>query len=197
MKRKTFTTFDIAKLCDVYPTTVANWIDEGKLNAFSTPGGHRRVNGKDLLKFLKKYKMPVPEELLAQKSGFKKKILIVDDDPKVLRSITEVLKKKRGKDKIYTAVDGFEAGQAVIEFGPDLVILDIMLPGINGFKVCENIREKNKKVKIIAVTGYDTEENKNKILAAGADAYFPKPLKINELLMCMHDLLKVSQESNK
>lgn len=197
MERKTFSTFDIAKLCDVYPTTVANWIDEGKLNAFSTPGGHRRVNGRDLLEFLKKHKMPVPDELLPQKSSSRKKILIVDDDPRILKSIATILKKKRGKDKVYTAADGFEAGQAIIKFEPDLVILDIMLPGLNGFKVCESIRQKNKQIKIIAITGYDTEENKNKILSAGADAYFSKPLEIQKLLRCMHGLLSKLEVSKK
>jgi len=79
---KTYTTFYISKICDVYPTTVANWIDEGKLKAFTTPGGHRRVSADDLKEFLKKYNMPVPEKLF---SNGKKKVLAVDDDKAVLK----------------------------------------------------------------------------------------------------------------
>ncbi len=190
MKKTTFTTFIIAKLLDVYPTTVANWIDHGKLKAFTTPGGHRRVNGKNLLEFLKKYKMPVPEELISPESHNKKKVLIVDDDPKVLKSIAIVLKKKTKKYTVFTATDGFEAGQAVIELKPDLMILDIMLPGIDGFKVCLTTRKKNKEIKIIAVTGYHDEKNKKKIMSSGADAYLTKPINIDELLNCMEDLLE-------
>ncbi len=189
MKKTIFTTFIIAKLLDVYPTTIANWIDQGKLKAFSTPGGHRRVANKDLLEFLKKYKMPVPDELIILKSPNKKKVLIVDDDPKVLKSIAAVLKKKSKKYTVFTATDGFEAGQAVIELKPDLMILDIMLPGIDGFKVCRTTRKKNKEIKIIAVTGYHDEKNKKKILSAGADFYLRKPINIDELLNRMNDLL--------
>ncbi|RLD16155.1 MAG: hypothetical protein DRI36_06100, partial [Caldiserica bacterium] len=61
MSEKTFTTFDIAKILDVYPSTVAKWIDKGELNAFTTPGGHRRVRKSDLVSFLKKHNIPVPD----------------------------------------------------------------------------------------------------------------------------------------
>ncbi|MFH1352314.1 MAG: response regulator [bacterium] len=184
---KTYTTFYISKICDVYPTTVANWIDEGKLKAFTTPGGHRRVSAGDLKKFLIEHNMPVPNEL---KSSGKIKVLIVDDDKIVLDSIVGILRYKK-KYKVFTAMDGFHAGQAVNEHDPALIILDIMLPGMDGFEVCKTIRKRNKEVKILAVTGYNTEENKNKILANGADAYMAKPFEMAELLKKMDDLLKV------
>ncbi|MFH1957375.1 MAG: response regulator [bacterium] len=184
---KTYTTFYISKICDVYPTTVANWIDEGKLKAFTTPGGHRRVRAKDLKEFLEKYNIPISDELVSEG---RKKILVVDDDKIVLDSIVGVLQYKK-KYKIFKAVDGFQAGQAVSEHEPDLIILDIMLPGMDGFEVCKTIRKKNKQVKIIAVTGYNTEENKNKILACGANAYMAKPFEMAELLKKIDDLLKV------
>ena len=104
MKKKTFTTFDIAGMLDVYPTTVADWIDNGKLKAFTTPGGHRRVNSEDLLEFLKKYNMPIPAEMVSSENTEKKKILIVDDDPKFVKSIEKVLKKKNKKYEVSTAV---------------------------------------------------------------------------------------------
>ncbi|MBN2407060.1 MAG: helix-turn-helix domain-containing protein [Elusimicrobia bacterium] len=64
MKRKPYTTFDIAKMLHVYSGTVARWIDDGKITAYVTPGGHRRVNGKDLKKFLMEYNMPIPPEIV-------------------------------------------------------------------------------------------------------------------------------------
>ncbi len=178
-REKTYTTFGISRICDVYPTTVANWIDKGILKAFATPGGHRRVREEDLKKFLKIHKIPVPEEL---SSPAKKRILVVDDDPAVRKAIEGVIKTQKKKYEVFTASDGFEAGLAVEIKKPHLVILDLLLPGIDGFGVCRIIKKYNKQMKILAVTGYDTPETKKEILEAGADDYMGKPFGRKELL---------------
>ena len=177
-KGKTYTTFSISRICDVYPTTVANWIDEGKLKAFITPGGHRRVSKVDLIEFLKKHNMPMPDKF---KDSYRQKILVVDDDRLVRDSIIKVLENKKKYD-IYYAVDGFEAGQVVGLRKPDLVILDIMLPKMDGFRVCGLIKKYNAETKILAITGYDTPENRERILESGADDYMGKPFGMNKLL---------------
>ncbi|PJA17294.1 MAG: histidine kinase, partial [Elusimicrobia bacterium CG_4_10_14_0_2_um_filter_56_8] len=84
--------------------------------------------------------------------------------------------------EIYSAADGFQAGSLVGSEKPDVVILDIMLPDINGFKVCEIIKASNKNTLVIAVTGYDSDDIKSKIIAAGADAYYVKPFKFEDLV---------------
>ena len=76
---KTFTTYQIAQICDVYPTTVISWIKREKLKAFTTPGGHRRVLAADLLEFLKKFKFPIPERLAPRR----RRALIVEDEKAV------------------------------------------------------------------------------------------------------------------
>jgi len=179
MKEKTFSTFDIAKFLDVYPTTVAKWIDEGRMKAFTTPGGHRRVRYNDLLNFLKEYRLPIPDELLTEK---RKKVLIVDDDELVLDALEKALEKFAEKYEVYTARDGFQAGAMVGDFNPEIVILDIFLPGIDGFEVCRNLKQRDRNIKIIAITGFPSEENKRKILKAGADACISKPIEIKELV---------------
>lgn len=178
MRVKTYSTFDIARMLEIVPGTVANWIDNGKLKAFTTLGGHRRVSQEDLFAFLKKNSIPVPE-LLANSSG-RKKILIVEDDEKFLNLIVKAFKTFKDFE-LLTATDGFQAGQLVEGRKPDLVVLDIMLPDINGFKVCELIKAKNKNTKVIAITGYDSEDIKKKILDAGADAYLIKPFQFKTL----------------
>jgi excisionase family DNA binding protein len=165
-------------MLEVVPGTVANWIDAGKLKAFNTLGGHRRVSQDDLRAFLKKNGMPVPE-VLENISG-KKKVLIVEDDEKFLNLIIKAFKTFKDFE-LLTATDGFQAGQLVEGRRPDLVVLDIMLPDINGFKVCELIKAKNKNTKVIAMTGYDSVDIKKKILAAGADAYLIKPFQFKTL----------------
>jgi len=186
MRVKTYSTFDIAKMLEIVPGTVANWIDSGKLKAFNTLGGHRRVSQEDLQDFLKKNSMPVPE-LLAQASG-KKKILIVEDDEKFLKLVVKAFKTFKDYE-LLTATDGFQAGQLVEGHKPDLVVLDIMLPDINGFKVCELIKAKNKKTKVIAITGYDSEDIKKKIMTAGADIYLIKPFQFKTLFEHVEEFL--------
>jgi len=166
-------------MCGVYPTTVANWIDKGILKAFATPGGHRRVGEKNLKDFLKSHKIPVPDELLHSP---KKRILIVDDDKSVRDAMLGIIQTQKKKYETFTAADGFEAGLAVEIKKPHLVILDLLLPGIDGFGVCKIIKKHNKRIKILAVTGYDTPETKKEILKAGADDYMGKPFGAAELL---------------
>jgi len=185
MTKPTYTTFDIAKMLDVYPTTVANWVDEGKLKAFNTPGGHRRVLASDLIGFLRKHNMPVPDSF----SSGKQRILIVDDDPVILKTISAFLLAQDGKYEVATAADGFAAGQSVAQWRPDLVVLDIKLPGVDGFKVCEQIKSVNPETRVVAITGYATQENRDRILKAGADAYLAKPFRMKALLSLAHELM--------
>lgn len=185
-KEKTHTTFAISRICGVYPTTVANWVNKGILKAFATPGGHRRVTENDLIKFLKSHKIPVPDELV---HSVRKKILIVDDNPDVRKAIKDVISTQKKKYEIFTAGDGFEAGLAVEKKKPHLVILDLLLPGIDGFGVCRIIKKHNKKIKILAITGHNTPEVKNEIMEAGADAYLGKAFDTAMLLMTIKKML--------
>jgi excisionase family DNA binding protein len=178
MKKQTFTTFDIAKMLDVYPTTVADWADSGKLKAFNTPGGHRRILRPDLVKFLRRHKMPVPAGLAPEAV----KILVVDDDPIILELVSGLLKSVKKGYKILTAADGFEAGRLLGLHDPQLVVLDLKLPGIDGFEVCRQIKEQHSRTKVLAITGYDNEENRQKIMKAGADAFLGKPFRMTKFL---------------
>lgn len=173
MKKSVYTTFDISRLCDVNITTVTNWINEGKLLAFKTPGGHRRVSHDDLIKFLTQYHMPIPSELAQGRKIF----MVVDDEQDLCQIIKNNIQAEWSDVTIEIATDGFEAGRKIAELVPDLVLLDLKLPGIDGFEICKNIRkdEKLKEIKIIAMSGIDVKESKDKILAAGADDFLEKP----------------------
>lgn len=188
MTKKIFTTYEVSRYCSVDLSTVINWIEQGKLLAYKTPGGHRRVKEEDLVHFLKEYHMPIPGDLVKKE---KRRILIVDDDRVVVDLIVRALKKLKRKCEVDTAFDGFEAGRKLITFEPDLVILDLMLPGIDGFKVCKNIRKdkKTKHIKVLAITGYDSPENRKKIFASGANDYLAKPLEVDDLLEHVEKLL--------
>lgn len=177
---KHFTTFQTAKLLGVDMGTVIDWCQQGKLNAYKTPGGHRRISPKDLADFLKHFKMPVPPAL-TQLSSLK--CLVVDDEPDIRRVVTHAIKSIDPKAEVDHAEDGFEAGAKALEKFPNLVVLDMGLPGINGFNVCKHLRAdpRFKNTKILAITGRDTPDAKKKILEEGADDYFPKPFDPKEL----------------
>jgi len=190
MRRQRFlTTGDIANYCEVTNAAVLKWIDSDKLPVFTTPGGHYRILRTDFRDFLLHYGMFVDERYFGR-GRTRKRVLIVDDEPTVVTFIESALRLEAKYD-LATAADGFEAGQLVVSFEPDLIILDIMLPGMDGFEVCRRVKSDvaTQYVRILAITGFATEENIRKILHAGADDYLAKPVKLHDLREKVADLL--------
>jgi DNA-binding response OmpR family regulator len=120
-----------------------------------------------------------------------KKILIVDDEPSIIVAL-QFLMEQNGYETL-VAFSGEEAMEVVARHRPDLILLDIMLPVVDGFEVCQRVREKAdwKDIRIVLVTALDRESNVAKGLALGADAYVTKPFanadliaKVKELLEC-------------
>jgi len=190
MKRERFlTTGDIANYCEVTSAAVLRWIDSGKLPVFTTPGGHYRVLRIDFRDFLMRTGMFIDDGFFGKGQG-PKRILIVDDEPAVVAFIEEALRLE-GDYALATAYDGFEAGHQLAIFKPDLLVLDIMLPGMDGFEICRRLKTDPamSHVKVLAVTGFATEENIEKILGYGADDFLAKPLKLEDLRKKVHELL--------
>jgi len=119
-------------------------------------------------------------DLLSQRT----RILIVDDQPEVIETIKTFLEKNRPNFHVTGTTSGFEAGQIVFSFKPDIVILNLVMPGIDGFAVCRKIKSEpfTRDIKVIAITGYPTEENIERIKKEGASACLAKPLDFKELL---------------
>ncbi len=191
MNERVYTTFQISKICAVDITTIMAWVDEGKLRAYRTPGGHRRVLHSDLISFLKKYNMPIPSDV----DTAAKKILIVEDDSVTSRLLIRLLNKIGSEIRVETAAEGFEAGQKFESFLPDLVVLDIVLPGVDGFRICRNIRANRKyeHVKILAITAVDPEVSKAKIMRCGADSFLSKPLDNDNFIQVVQGLLQLEK----
>jgi DNA-binding response OmpR family regulator len=122
-------------------------------------------------------------------------VLVVDDDPAVVELISDVLSKD-GRFEVKTVNNGFAAGMQAKEYHPDLIILDVMLPDINGKAVCELIRSDSSlsDIKIICISGMVEEDKVQELLAAGADDFMHKPLDIDELLRKVCALLDIESE---
>ncbi len=121
----------------------------------------------------------------------KTRILIVDDDIGVLKSVRANLQAK--DCETLTAMDGNEALQVIEREFPDLIILDIMMPGIDGFEVCRQVREWSKIPIIMLSARHDVEE-KAKCLNSGADDYITKPFGVNELIARVKAILRRTQD---
>ena len=171
--KKAFTTFEVAEICDVTPVTIQNWIDKDWLHAYRTPGGHRRVLREDLLSFLDSRNIP---HIFNERSG-PPKILVVDDDKNFTELITDILLLDNPDYEIEIAHDGFRAGLLYANNKPDVVLLDLMLPGVDGFEVCRQIKHRSsgRATVVIAITGLDDPSHKERIMALGATHFLQKP----------------------
>ncbi len=176
---------EAAKICAVNRSTLWRWIKSGKLQASVTVGKHHRILKEDLEAFLIDNGM----YLLAKKQFPRNKILIVDDNPLILKAFSKTF--SLANYEVETAKDGFETGAKVMQFKPCLIILDLIMPGMDGFEVCEYLKNDptTSHIKIVALTGYDTEENRERIIAAGAEAYFTKPVDKSTLIQQVDSLL--------
>jgi len=171
-----FTTFEAAKLCHVSPLSIINWVNAGRLAAFRTPGGHRRIRRDDLIRFMRDNGIPLPDELRAG-SG-RRRVLVVDDDAGIRDVLAQHLGSRERAYEVSTASDGFEAGRLMATFRPDVVLLDLRMPGMDGFQVCRTIKAdpETSSTVVVAMTGFHTPETEAKILECGAVRCFAKPV---------------------
>ena len=174
------TVFKASKQCNVSPKTIINWIESGHITAYKTVGGHRRIKQSDLVAFMTKQGIPIPEDTSVEG---RTRILVVDDDPIIVETIVQSLEEDEHDYEVISASDGFEAGIQVNHFKPHLLILDIMMPDIKGYEVCKKIKgdEETKDIKIIVLSAYLDEEKFKKMKEHGADVCFSKPLPLPQL----------------
>ncbi|MEL6898731.1 MAG: response regulator [Planctomycetota bacterium] len=191
MSTKTvFTTGEAAKICKVSQQTIIRCFDNGTLKGFRVPGSKfRRIPRDKLFAFMKENGIPTD----ALESG-KKKLLIVDDDEDLVELISEGFNRD-GRFEIRTANNGFAAGMGVKEFRPDLVVLDVMLPDINGKEVCQRIRTDpaTDTVKVLCISGMVEMDKVQSLVDAGANDFMQKPFAVEDLVDRSCDLLEIER----
>lgn len=183
-----FTTGEAAKICKVSQQTIIRCFDSGQLKGFRVPGSRfRRIPRESLFRFMKENGIPTD----ALESG-KRKVLVVDDDEDLVELISDVLESD-GRFEVRVANNGFDAGMMVKEYRPDLIVLDVMLPDINGKEVCQRIRsdESLDGVRIICISGMVEDEKIEELTAAGADDFLHKPFEIDHLISRMCNQLDI------
>ncbi|MDR1385282.1 MAG: response regulator [Planctomycetaceae bacterium] len=183
-----FTTGEAAKICKVSQQTIIRCFDSGQLKGFRVPGSRfRRIPRDQLFIFMRDNGIPTD----ALESG-KRKILVVDDDRDLVDLVVDVLERD-GRFETRSVNNGFDAGMMVKEYRPDLIVLDVMLPDINGKDVCQRVRNDSSldEVKIICISGMVEEDKIGELRGAGANDFMQKPFDMEKLVKRICILLDI------
>ncbi|MCP3860236.1 MAG: response regulator [Phycisphaerales bacterium] len=184
--KQVLTTGEAAELCNVSQQTIIRCFDNGRLTGFRVPGSRfRRIPRAELIRFMKANEIPV--ELL---DGDLTRILVVDDDPSIVRIIGEMLERE-DRFEVRTASTGYDAGMMTREFRPNIILLDYMLPDVNGNVVCQRIKADPDlaDTRVVIISGVVRQEEIDELMAAGADAFIPKPFQVDALIECIDGVL--------
>jgi two-component system, OmpR family, response regulator len=191
--KELFTTGEAAEICRVSQQTIIRCFDSKRLEGFRVPGSKfRRIPREGLIKFMKENSIPLD----GLETG-KKKVLVVDDDAEIVDLMVEVLSRD-GRFDVKTATSGYEAGIQTQRFRPDCILLDYMLPDVNGNVVCHTIRKNPdfENIKIIIVSGVIKQEEIDQLLKSGAQDFVKKPFDINDLVKRICVSLEMMQKAS-
>ena len=188
LRHKTvFTTGEAAEICGLSQQTIIRCFDSGQLGGFRVPGSKfRRIPRDKLLKFIKENGIPL-DGLESDKT----RVLVVDDDPDIVELLVDALASD-GRFEVRTASTGFDAGVEANRFRPDVVVLDYMLPDINGNVVCKTIRESEdlQYTRILVISGVVNRAEVDSLLEAGADDFIKKPFNIETVIERIVELVQ-------
>lgn len=181
-RKSCLTPNQVAKLLFISVDSVRNWANSGELHAHVTPGGHRRFFLEDVEAFAAKrglYDVTGKGQL---------RILVVDDDRDFVEYLADLLVHRVPNCLVESAVSGFAAGQKVPLFCPNILLLDLRMPGIDGFDICRQLKsnKSTERIRILAMTGYPSLENNRKIVEAGAESCLSKPIDTKEMLSLIY-----------
>lgn len=181
-----YSALEVANICGVVNQTAINWIRNGYLQAFSTPGGQYRIYLEDLVAFMKSRNMKIPADLLEiyqQQKTSPVSILVVDDDKGLNQVVTKYLEKEIPTACLYQAFDGFEAGAILGDKKPNIVLLDLDLPGVKGEDLCVKIKNSEEfgKPVVCVMTALKDSSIEERLKGLGAIHFFIKPLNLVEI----------------
>lgn len=171
-------TKDIIAIFDVSRVTVADWVKSGRLPSFKTLGGHNRFRREDIVALLKTQQIPIPLSLQPNRPL----ILVIDDEPSILKTLPRRIQAQYPAARVDTADNGVEGLVKIGREIPAAIILDLLMPKMNGLEVIRWLKSDPgcANIRILAVSGYVKDEKA--ILKAGADAFFQKGTNLKELL---------------
>jgi excisionase family DNA binding protein len=177
---ESYSSIDLSRIFGIHRVTVTNWIKKGALKAVRTPGGRYKVSKEDLMSFLDAHGMPIPAFLRVKE---KKLVVAIDDDEMILK----LLEKFFSADdmpyiyKLETFTNPIDAALFIGDQKPNLVLLDLLMPELSGFDMAEKIQKVSPHSQIIILTGYATDENRDRLKNYNIYAVISKPVNLKIL----------------
>jgi len=190
--KKYITTGKAARMCGVGINTMKRWIQKGELNCVITPGGHRRIDEDELGHLLDKM------QTNSFQPEVRYKVLLIEDDPGMCSLIEGAFDLTDFNVEFDCAQDGYSGLMKIGAMRPDLIILDIMLPEINGLELIQRIRKSDIScdARILVITGAgDRRLVKRALEKARPDALFYKPFDVNQLINAASALIRGEAQS--
>lgn len=181
-----YTSKEAAALLMVSPVTVREWTRKGLLRAVSTAGGHRRFLREELHAFAAAHGIRL-ESTAPVAATTVSRVLLVDDDVVFATYLRQIILAAAPHIQIQSASDGFEAGQLTESFRPQLVVLDIQMPRIDGIELCRRLRASptTANAELVVMSSALNEESIAAVRAAGADRWLEKGASRAEILAAL------------
>lgn len=175
------TSHQVSELLGVDPSSINNWVRGGRLPSFKTPGGHNRIQVRVLCEFLRANNMAIPTTLSHLS---RRRLLIVDDDAQELRRWKRKLAKHSGAIDFLLVESGIEALVQVGAFRPHVVVLDVVMPEVDGLAVCSRLQSMPdmQDVRLVVVSAELSPEIVERASEAGATAAWAKPISTEKIL---------------
>lgn len=188
---KMYSALEAANICGVVNQTAINWIKNGYLKAFKTPGGQYRIYKNDLLEFMQERRMHIPASVYSRGSaGTNKSLIVINGDEEENNSLFAFLSMQLPSFEVYQAFNSFTAGLMLARFTPAFVFLDFDCSSIPVSDICTQIKNDAvlDRAYIIVSTSAEVIHSEKNILQLGVDLIFKKPLDYIKMLTELHKL---------
>lgn len=175
------TSYQVGTLLQVNPSSVNKWIKDGRMPAFRTPGGHRRIRAVDVVNFLNGHKMPIPEPLL---HAAQRRLLVADDDAHTQESMRFALAPYEQLVRVVCVSNSVDALVQVGAMRPHVMVLGSRLGGVDGFDLCRRLKAAadTKEVKVVLLGTEAENELAERSGEAGANYFSRRPLDVAKVL---------------
>ncbi|MFH2005120.1 MAG: response regulator [bacterium] len=180
-------TKEAAGICKVALSTIVYWFDKGLIRGYRTPGGHRRIFRGDLEKFMKEHAIPMGHQL----DDDKLRVLLVGGDPVLADTFDKTLKSLNGRVEWTRAAEGFEAGRLVATYKPNLLLLDPQGAGVDGERICRQLKSdpETASIQVVVIAGPQSHKDDGILRDAGARQVLVKPVSREQIQSVVNALL--------
>lgn len=196
MSSEQFSSFQIGKMLNVSRQAVNQWIDKGYIQSYRTPGGHRRVRRADLIGFLKERSIPIPEmlqkTLTDRVNEVQPRIMMIDDDEDFLVLMQQAILEQLPRAQVSLFSNGYDALVALGAHAPDLLILDLKMPNIDGLEVCRRLKsnQRTRNLPILILSAHEPEEYRQAFIELGVDQILCKSMSILDIASQISDQVR-------